>query len=84
MAGLYIRDKLFSPGVCDEVTLQVMALHQRLVVEVRHTSVFDIATHIKYLIGGHVVSEVPFCYLASLKKIGWKEFKWIVGLDHPW
>ena len=56
MAGLYIRDKLFSPGVCDEVTLQVMALHQRLVVEVRHTSVFDIATHIKYLVGGHIVT----------------------------
>ena len=57
MAGLYIRDKLFSPGVCDDVTLQVMTLHQRLMVEVRYTCVFHVATHIKYLIGGHVVKE---------------------------
>ena len=70
MAGLYIRDKLFSPGVCDEVTLQVMALHQRLVVEVRHTSVFDIATHIKYLVGCLVVTLNSFVTLQVSRRLG--------------
>ena len=70
MAGLYIRDKLFSPGVCDEVTLQVMAHHQRLVVEVRHTSVFDIATHIKYLVGGHIVTLKSFVTLQVSRRLG--------------
>lgn len=44
-------------GVCDDVALQVVALHQRFVVEVGYTCVFDVATHIKYLIGGSAVSE---------------------------
>ena len=43
-----------------------MALHQRLVVEVRYTSIFDIATHIKNLIGGDVVSEI-------LENVGWNK-----------
>ena len=71
-----------------------MALHQRFVVEVGYTCVFDVATHIKYLIdGGHVVSEISgrfwlrqtrlLGYLARLKKIWRKELKGVVGLDQP-
>lgn len=37
------------PGVCDEVTFEVMALHERLVVEVRDCSVLDVATNIEHL-----------------------------------
>ena len=37
------------PGVCDEVTFEVMALHERLMVEVRDCSVLDVATNIEHL-----------------------------------
>ena len=36
-------------GVCDEVTFEVMALHERLMVEVRDCSVLDVATNIEHL-----------------------------------
>lgn len=37
------------PGVCDEVTFEVMALHERLMVEVRDCSVLHVATNIEHL-----------------------------------
>ena len=37
------------PGVCDKVTSEVMALHERLMVEVRDNSVLHIATNIEHL-----------------------------------
>ena len=37
------------PGVCDEVTFEVMALHERLMVEVRDCRVLDVATNIEHL-----------------------------------
>ena len=77
---------IFLLGVCDDVALQVVALHQRFVVEIGYTCVFDVATHIKNLIGGHIVSEISrrqLGYLARLKKIWRKELKWVVGLDQP-
>ena len=37
------------PCVCDEVTFEVMALHERLMVEVRDCSVLDVATNIEHL-----------------------------------
>ena len=43
------RDDLLL-GVCDDVALQVVALHQRLVVEIGHAHVFNIAAHIKNLV----------------------------------
>ena len=35
------------PGVCDKVTSEVMALHERLMVVVRDNSVLDVATNIE-------------------------------------
>ena len=37
------------PCVCDEVTFEVMALHEGLMVEVRDCSVLDVATNIEHL-----------------------------------
>ena len=39
-----------------------MALHQRLMVEVRYACIFHVATHIKYLIGDQVVKEFTRIY----------------------
>ena len=50
------RDDLLL-GVCDDVALQVVALHQRLVVEVGHAHVFNVAADIKNLIIALHVTE---------------------------
>ena len=43
------RDHLLL-GVCDDIALQVVALHQRLVVEIGHAHVFNVSAHIKNLV----------------------------------
>ena len=37
------------PGICYEVTSEVMGLHERLVVEVGDCGVLDVATNIEHL-----------------------------------
>ena len=43
------RDDLLL-GVCDDVALQVVALHQRLMVEVGHAHIFNVSADIKNLV----------------------------------